>query len=222
MTTSAIAVSSDPSATQQVGAAAAKNVLGKDDFLKLLTAQLANQDPLSPVDNQAFIAQLAQFSSLEQMQGVSSRLDSLLLAAASSNQMNTASLVGKDVSFKASGVDLADGTKPSLQVKIAARGAVACVVQDDSGRTVRTLALGTHDAGTFDLGWDGRDDRGNALPAGHYTVKVSARGADGSDLTAEARSSGRVQGVSFDGDAAELIIGTSHVKLADVVQITQS
>jgi flagellar basal-body rod modification protein FlgD len=155
------------------------------------------------------------------MQGVSSKLDSLLLAAASSNQMNTASLVGKDVTFKANEIDLAAGTAPSLQVRIAARGTVTCVVQDDSGRTVRTLALGTHEAGNFELGWDGRDDRGNALPAGHYTVKLSARGADGSDLAAEARSSGRVKGISFDGDAAELIVGTSHVKLADVVQITQ-
>lgn len=221
MTTSAGAISSDSRVTPQTGAVAARNALGKDDFLKLLTAQLANQDPLAPVDNQAFIAQLAQFSSLEQLQGVSSRLDSLLLAASSSNQMSTASLVGKDVAFKASGVDLAAGTAPSLQVRIAARGTVTCVVQDDSGRTVRTLALGAHDAGTFDLGWDGRDDRGNALPAGHYSVKLSAKGAGGGDLAAEARSSGRVRGVTFDGDAAELIVGTSHVKLPDVVQITQ-
>ena len=222
MTISATAVSTDPStAAQQASASTSKSTLGKDDFLKLLTAQLSNQDPLQPVDNQAFIAQLAQFSSLEQLQGVSTRLDSLLLAAASANQMGTASLVGKDVSYRASGVDLADAP-PSLQANLGSRATVTCVVQDDSGRNVRTLALGVHDAGTFDLGWDGRDDRGNTLPAGHYTVQLSARGADGSDVAVEARSSGRVRGVSFDGDAAELVIGTSHVKLADVVQITQS
>src|SRR5918911_1658535 len=100
-TSSASAASGSSSATPT-----SKTELGKDDFLKLLTAQLANQDPLQPVDNQAFIAQLAQFSSVEQLQGVSSRLDTLLLATASANQMNTASLVGKDVSFSADGVDV--------------------------------------------------------------------------------------------------------------------
>src|SRR5690242_15281966 len=102
--------------TARDGAASTADSLGKDAFLKLLTAQLANQDPLAPVDNTAFIAQLAQFSSVEQLQNVSSRLDSLLLATASANQLSTASLVGKDVGFKADGVDLAAGASSSMQV----------------------------------------------------------------------------------------------------------
>ena len=215
------AIGSTSSATAQSSAVQATNQLGKDEFLKLLTAQLANQDPLQPVDNQAFVAQLAQFSSLEQLQGVSSRLDSLLLAAASNNQMNTASLVGKDVAYQATGVTLDGSTAPALQVKLDARAAATAVVQDDSGRTVRTLALGTHDAGTFDLGWDGRDDAGRLLPAGSYGVKLAARGPDGSAVTAEARAHGRVGGVTFDGDAAQLLVGGNTVKLSDVVEITQ-
>jgi flagellar basal-body rod modification protein FlgD len=203
------------------GAAAPKNTLGKDDFLKLLTAQLANQDPLQPVDNQAFIAQLAQFSSVEQLQNLTSRLDTLLVATASSNQMSTASLVGKTVAFKADGVDLAAGAASPLQVKLPARAAVTAVVQDASGRTVRTLALGVRDAGTFDLPWDGHDDRGGALPDGHYTVKLSAKGMDGADVAPEERARGRVGGVAFDGGAAELVVGGAHIKMGDVVEITQ-
>src|SRR5918911_602156 len=120
----------------------AKNQLGKDDFLKLLTAQLANQDPLQPVDNQAFIAQLAQFSSVEQLQNLSSRLDTLLLATASSNQLSTASLVGKDVSYSADGVDVSGGQATHLQISLPSRASVTALVQDASGRTVRTVALG--------------------------------------------------------------------------------
>ncbi len=82
---------------------AATQALGKDDFLKLLTAQLSNQDPLQPVDNQAFIAQLSQFSSLEQLQGVSARLDTLILATSSETQLGTASLVGKTISYHGDG-----------------------------------------------------------------------------------------------------------------------
>jgi len=214
------AITSNTPAAAQGATATGSSKLGKDEFLKLLTAQLANQDPLQPVDNQAFIAQLAQFSSVEQLQAVSSRLDTLLLATASANQMNTASLVGKDVSFKADGVDVAAGAASSLQVKLPARANVTAVVQDASGRTVRTLALGTRE-GSFDLGWDGHDEAGNAVAAGHYTVTLSARAADGTAVTPDARARGRVSGVSFDGDATELLVGGAHVKLPDVTEITQ-
>jgi flagellar basal-body rod modification protein FlgD len=100
---------SSPTASTAPAASAAPaapgaTALGKDDFLKLLTAQLANQDPLQPVDNQAFVAQLAQFSSLEQLQGVSARLDDLLLATNASTQVTAASLVGKTVEYR-NGVD---------------------------------------------------------------------------------------------------------------------
>jgi flagellar basal-body rod modification protein FlgD len=220
MATTAIS-STTPGPTPTAVAATGSQALGKDEFLKLLTAQLANQDPLQPVDNQAFIAQLAQFSSVEQLQGLSSRLDTLLLATASANQMSTASLVGKDVAFKADGADVAGGVASPVQVNLPVRATVTAVIQDASGRTVRTLPLGARDAGTFDLGWDGRDQNGAALPAGHYTVKLSAKGADGTDVQAAARSRGRVTGVSFDGDATQLLVGSAHVKLADVFEITQ-
>jgi flagellar basal-body rod modification protein FlgD len=219
MATNAIS-STTPSPSQAAPATTGSKELGKDEFLKLLTAQLANQDPLQPVDNQAFIAQLAQFSSVEQLQAVSSRLDTLLLATASANQMNTASLVGKDVSFKADGVDVAAGAASNLQIKLPSRANVTAVVQDASGRTVRTLALGTRE-GSFDLGWDGRDEAGNAVAEGHYTVTLSAKAADGTTVTPDARARGRVSGVSFDGAATELLVGSAHVKLPDVVEITQ-
>ncbi len=221
MTISATSATSDPSAAQQAGASTSRNTLGKDDFLKLLTAQLSNQDPLQPVDNQAFIAQLAQFSSLEQLQGVSSRLDSLLAAATSSNQLSAASLVGKDVVFKTSDVELSSGTAPALEANLASRANVVAIIQDSSGRTVRTLALGAHDAGSFDVGWDGRDGNGNALPPGTYGVKLAASAADGSDVAVEARSRGTAKGVSFDGSGAQLLVGTNQVDMSDVVQITQ-
>ncbi len=178
MNTTTVNGSGATTAPQGASSTGGTNQLGKDDFLKLLTAQLANQDPLQPVDNQAFIAQLAQFSSLEQMQNVTTKLD--------------------------------------------APAAVTVVVQDGTGRTVRTMALGGHDAGTFDLGWDGRDDQGNALPAGHYKLSISAKAADGSSPAVEVRATGKVTAVGFDGGAAQLVVGNTYLKLSDVVQITQS
>jgi flagellar basal-body rod modification protein FlgD len=221
-TSTVSSTSTSASAGTSAAASTATNSLGQDDFLKLLTAQLANQDPLQPVDNQAFIAELAQFSSLQQLQGVSSRLDSLLLATTASSQLNTASLVGKNVSYKASGADLTSGQPPpALRVNLAATAAVTAVIQDGSGHAVRTMALGVHGAGTFDLGWDGRDDSGNALPPGHYTVTLSSKAADGSSPTVSAWTNGQVQGVDFSSGSAQLVVGGASVSLSDVVEITQ-
>jgi flagellar basal-body rod modification protein FlgD len=222
MSTSTITATDTAFQLQQTQATPQPKELDENAFLKLLTAQLANQNPLSPVDNQAFVAQLAQFSSVEQLHALSSRLDTLLLATASQNQMTTASLVGKDVTYRATGIDLDGKSAPALQARLEGQGTVTALVTDESGRTVRTLSLGSHAAGTFDLGWDGKGDAGQQLPPGHYTLELSARGADGAAVPVEARARGRVSGVSFDGDAAELLVGGNHVKLPDVVEITQA
>lgn len=219
MYTSAIA-NSNATNSGSSGTAAAKE-LGKDAFLKLLMAQLGNQDPLQPVDNQAFVAQLAQFSSVEQLQGLGSRLDTLLLAQASANQLSTAALVGKEVAFKSTGLDLPAEGGTAMQAKLAGDADVTAVIQDASGRTVRTLQLGRRTAGTLEIAWDGRDEQGRALPAGHYGVVLSAR--DGKqEVGVELRGRGKVQGVSFDGDVPVLLVGASRVRLADVLEINQA
>jgi flagellar basal-body rod modification protein FlgD len=200
----------------------ARDALGKDDFLRLLTAQLANQDPLKPVDNQAFVAQLAQFASLEQLHGVSDRLDSLVLASASQTQLGAASLVGRDVVFRADGLDVEPGSAPApMQGTLAARAAVTAVVQDSNGRAVRALSLGALEAGDFRLAWDGRDDRGNVVAPGRYTLTVTARADDGTLTPIDLRASGRVKGVDYSSGGPELVVGASRIKLSDVSQITQ-
>jgi flagellar basal-body rod modification protein FlgD len=215
-------ITSSTAAAQGATSAATTAGLGKNDFLKLLTAQLANQDPLQPVDNQAFVAQLAQFSSLEQLQNVTSRLDTLLVAAASANQLSTASLVGKQVTYQASTVTVTADGPGVVQASLGARATVTAVLQDANGNTVRTLPLGTRDAGTFDLGWDGRNGTGQPVPPGTYTVKLTGRDLQGSDVPVQARASGLVSGITFDGSAAELVVGGNNVKLSDVYAITQN
>jgi flagellar basal-body rod modification protein FlgD len=215
---------STPSSTtaSDTSAASAQNDLGKDAFLKLLTAQLANQDPLEPVDNQAFIAQLAQFSSLEQLQGVSSRLDSLLQATNSSTQIGTASLVGKEVTYRASSVDLTEGERPTLKADVSGPATVTALIRDGSGRAVRAVVVQAQAAGTVDLGWDGKDADGNDLPTGSYSVSVSARAADGTSVDAQAVSGGTVQGVSYTGSTPALLVGSSAVQMSDVLSVVQS
>ena len=90
---------------------ATQSSLGKEDFLKLLVAQLAHQDPLSPMENQEFVAQLAQFSSLEQMTNVNSNLQLLQVAQASMTNSQIASLIGKNVEVRSDQVRLLGGVR---------------------------------------------------------------------------------------------------------------
>jgi len=197
--------------------------LGKDDFLKLLITQLANQDPLSPVDNSQMIAQLAQFSSLEQMQGVTSRLDTLLIAQTSANNLGTAGMVGRDVAYRTDRIDWTSGGPPAqLAARLDAPADVSVVIQDASGRAVRTLQLGVRPAGEVQFTWDGLDARGNPLPSGTYKLSLGAKTGAGEDVAATLRARGRVRGVTFDGEIPLLLIGSSRVKMSDVVEITQA
>jgi flagellar basal-body rod modification protein FlgD len=206
-----------------VRAKAPTKELGKDEFLLLLTTQLQNQDPLEPVDNQAFIAQLAQFASVEQLEGLGGRLDTLLLAQASANQMNTAALVGKEVLFRTDGITL--GASPPAKFEVTQDGAsdaTVALVADRTGKVVRTLQLGPRPAGTFAASWDGLDEKGNALPPGDYVLTVSAKREDGEEVNVASSIRGVVSGVTFENQAPELLVGGRHVQMSDVIQIAST
>ena len=198
------------------------NKLGKDEFLKLLTAQLANQDPLSPTDNQAFIAQLAQFSSVEQQTTMNDRLEQLIVAQASTNQTATANLVGKDIVYKTDHASFDGHTPVALGGTLSADAAsVNAIITDANGKTVRTVKSGAATAGTVSLQWDGRDDSGTLLPAGSYTVKLTAADPKGNDIPVQTQGRGRATGISFSNGFAELLIDGVHIKLADVLEINE-
>lgn len=220
MSTSAVSPTS--SASGAAATSAVQKTLAKDDFLRLLLTQMQNQDPLSPVDNKEMLAQLAQFSSLEQMQGVSDRLDTLLLAQSSTNQLATTGLVGRSVSYRTDAIDWTGTGTASLQGSLAAPAAVTVVVRDESGKAVRTLQLGARPAGGLEVTWDGKDQNGNTLPAGRYAVSATAKAGAGADAALELRGRGLVRGVTFEGDAPLLLIGGSRVKMSDVVDVTQA
>lgn len=203
--------------------------LGKDEFLRLLMTQLGNQDPLSPMDNQAFVAQLAQFAQLELQQAASQQLDALLMAQASNNQLQATSLVGKEAVLKSTGFtwsgpsdDGADGV--ALLGSVSAPAAqVTAVITDADGRVVRRQSLGAEPSGTFTFTWDGRDDTGEVAAAGEYTVEFVAVDASGRPVEAQALTSARVTGVSFETGYAELLLSNDErVKLADVLRITEA
>ena len=196
--------------------------LGKDEFLKLMMAQLSQQDPTAPSDSNAMVAQLAQFSSLEQMQNVNSSLTSLLVGQASQNNTEAINLVGKDVLYKTDKLTLEQGQTPSTSAKLGADAAdVTATITDANGKIVRTIKLGAQKAGDVDIVWDGREESGNTAKPGQYTVSITAKDSKGSLVDVEQRAHGRVTGVSFEKGYPEAILGDQRLKMSDIVEINE-
>lgn len=201
--------------------AAPTQTLGQDQFLNLLVAQLKNQDPLKPVDNDQFIAELAQFSQLEQTKQMTTALQTFITTQTAANNQALVSLIGGQVSAAGSTVALTPGTSAPLSYQLAGDAASVLVkVSDASGVPVRTLTVGSQKAGTQTVPWDGRDDHGNPLPQGQYSFAVTALAKDNVSVSATTMQTGTVIGVNFQDGTPKLLLNTGQsIAPAQILEI---
>ena len=219
-------ISQIQSAGTDAQAAAAKaddpTALGKNEFLKLLTTQLQNQDPTQPMDNTAFVAQLAQFSSLEQMNNVNDTLTKLLTAQGTSLQTTTANMVGKTAVFNTDQVPLTAGTPVTISANLSQIATnMNLIIQDSDGNTVRVAALGPAPAGNNDIEWDGFDDGGAQLPTGTYTAKLAATDINGKTIPLTEFRRAPITGMTFNNGTPQLLAGGSVLQLSDITELDE-
>lgn len=196
--------------------------LGKDDFLKLLMAQLANQDPTAAADNQAFVAQLAQFAGLEAAEGTNTRLDTLLTAQAANSANTAVNFIGKSVDYRTDSVNLQAGLSATSQASLGGpASSVTVSIVDSSSNKVRTLKMGAQPAGTLGITWDGNDDGGHRLPPGSYSVSVTATDAAGKNVDVSLQGNGVISGVLFDNGVPRLKVNGSLVQMSAVTSINE-
>ncbi len=194
--------------------------LGQDQFMKLLVAQLQNQDPLSPLDNTEFVAQLAQFSTLEGITNMGTSLDTVNNYMLSLNNFNATGLIGKDVKAYGNNISLNDAGTAELGYSLkSSASTVETTIYDESGSMVRTIGEGPKPAGANTLQWDGRDTTGKSLPAGKYTFTVAGATQDGSSVMADTIQIGKVDGVVYEGGIPYLMIGNSKIGMSEVLEI---
>lgn len=208
--------------TSAMGASGpAPGQLGKEQFLMLLVAQIGHQDPLNPLDDKEFVAQLAQFSSLEQAVQMNERLAMLEVGQSAALNTQVTGLIGKQVTATGDKLELgAPGEAAPLALHLgAAASKVTAKIYDGSGKLVRTLELGSMGQGAQHATWDGRDDQGTPLPAGDYRVEYEASDLSGASVPVTAQVVGIVTGVSFDKGYPELLLGSERIRPADVTEI---
>ena len=216
---------STPDTSGLSSALGTNQALGEQDFLKLLVAQLKNQDPLAPQDNTQFVSQLAQFSSLQAAMGTNTRLDSISTQNQGLANTEVVGLVGKTATVKGSLITSA-GSGTAVPVSFTLQGASDTTnvsIQDSTGNVIRTIPIGARNPGLVRINWDGKDNQGNVMPAGTYAVSVQAKTADGSTVAVAQETTGKVTGVAFDKGYPVLTLANGmQVPVSDLLQVTSS
>ncbi|SQF99681.1 flagellar basal body rod modification protein [Paucimonas lemoignei] len=203
--------------------ASSKNdALGKDAFLQLLVTQMKNQNPLEPQDNSEFVAQLAQFSSLESMQNLTSTVDTIAANYQSSQALQASSLVGRSVIVSASStvVDTAKGMTGTVVVP-SSSSTTSIKISDAQGNVVRTIDLGTQPAGQPSFTWDGKNEAGEVAAAGAYSF-VATGSLDGTATALATSLPATVSSVTTGVNGAEMMLnlaGGQSIALSKVQTI---
>ena len=197
------------------------SAMSKDDFLKLMVAQLQQQDPLNPSDPTQFTAQLAQFSSLEQLINVNGNLSGISSQDALSSRVSAAGLIGKTVQVSGSNLDVASGKAGKITYDLAAASTKTSInVYDTNGKLVDVVDLGEQSTGTHDFQWDAKSTNGSTASDGTYRFEIIGQDASGKGVSATTNLSGKVTGVSFGSDGqTQLSVGGSSYKLSDILSV---
>jgi flagellar basal-body rod modification protein FlgD len=208
---------------QQKPAQTNDNKLGKDAFLQLLVAQMKNQDPTQPMDGRKLAAQLAQFSSVEQLTNLNTAMGKLVksqdnMSQSLSNTM-AASLAGKEVQAVSDRIHLQTGEDCTIPFQLGSTAAnVKITITDSNGTTVRTAKLENLPAGENTWSWDGKTNEGNKVPEGSYAVHIDAQNGD-SNVKTLVYQQGTAEKVRYTPEGVRLIINGVAVPLGNVKEI---
>jgi len=207
-------------------ATGSSQILDKDDFMTLLVAQMTNQNPLEPMDNTEFIAELAQFSSLEQLHNVNDSLSNSLewdyLQMQTINNTMATGLIGREVNASYNGVYLDADNQPTIAFnspKYAQR--VNIQILDINGSVVRTMTDKEVPPGSNKMQWDGLDQNGQRVGEGYYTINISAVDAAGDLFTPSTFLQGKVDGIVYREGAAYLQVGGMEIPLSAINAINE-
>ncbi len=220
--TNALFGTSSAASSSAAASTTASPALDQNSFLKLLMAQMQNQDPTAPTDGTTFVTQLAQFTQVQQTTAQTTTLTNIQNQLQSLGNAQATDLVGKTVTVNGNSMSF-NGTfaSPANVTLAGAASTVNVTVQDSQGNTVRTMTLGSAPAGPLSITWDGKEDSGQIAPSGTYTAAVTAVGVSGQAIGVSTTAMGTVTQVALNNGSPTLTLSTGAVvpvsQLAGVV-----
>ncbi|MDP1527291.1 MAG: flagellar hook assembly protein FlgD [Rhodocyclaceae bacterium] len=194
--------------------------LSEDRFLKLLTTQLQNQDPLNPLDNAQMTSQMAQISTVNGIEKLNATLTKLMTNSSDSQVMQAASLLGRHVLVAGSGMTLPENGQTMAGLELTQPVDNATVtIRDANGLQIRTLQLGEQSTGLNAFLWDGKNDAGVQAVSGRYTFSVTAE-QGGKDVTAKGLELAPVTGIVRGSSGVQLELSyLGNFNMADIRQV---
>lgn len=201
--------------------ASERTELGQDDFLKLMTTQLSNQDPFQPMENGEFIAEMAQFGTVSGIQELQETVANLAETMAGNQLMQVAPLVGKDVVVEAAaGYFDGESMKGSVNVDCYA-SEVSLQIYSPSGVLVDQISMGAQSPGDVQFEWDGKNSLGEYVSEGGYRVTASAL-SDGNVVALTTLMNAKVESVSIGSGGSSTTLnlkGIGEVNLNSVSKV---
>ncbi|WP_282609739.1 flagellar hook assembly protein FlgD [Pelagibius sp. Alg239-R121] len=193
-----------------------------DNFLVLLTEQLKNQDPLSPMESNEFTSQLVEFTGAEQAVLTNNKLDSLI-SLQNGNQLNSVvSYIGKTVTANSLALNLDESGEATIKYSLGANSETTEIrIIDADGNTVTTLD-GETDGGSHEIVWDGKNAAGEEMKEGIYGFLVVAKDANGDVVKTTQGTKGKVTGVESDNGTLVLKLGELFIPLDQISSVEET
>lgn len=204
-----------------------KGAIGRDGFMRLLLAQLRNQDPQNPLESHEFASQLAQFTSVEQLFKINENLNrnldlDLKLSQSIGNSLAT-TIVGKNLRAIGNQISLKKGSVSEVYITLPkAVSKITISIYDSNDTLVRKEDLDIRTAGDHTYIWDGKNNADVEMTDGIYTFSVDAAGSNGNSIPISFFMGGHITGVKFNSDNATMfLVGALNINVSDVVMITE-
>ena len=198
--------------------------MGKDTFINLLTTQMQNQDPLSPMDNQQFIQQLTSFSSLEQLMGLQTAMEAVYMGIASMNNASMANLLGTEVIGRGDTFHYGSEGDVDLNWNAAAPvNELKVTVSHENGTVVASFTVPGCEAGEGSYTWDGESGSFTGqLEEGTYTFKLAGTDTEGNTVVVEEWVKGVVTEMDYSTDVPQPSIQGVPISLSDIIRLAMA
>ncbi len=221
-TSSTASSSSSASTAQAANSAASQSLAGNfDTFLQLLTTQLQNQDPLSPMDTSQFTQQLVEFASVEQQINTNTNLQTLISLQQTTEDTSALQLVGSTITVSGNAATLSNATNSSAtwSLSTSTPATANVTISSSTGQTAYTGTTSLS-AGTQSYTWNGQGTNGVTWPDGTYTLSINATGANGQAVTVSTQVQGTVSGVNLSQNPPTLTVNGQSVQISQIQSIS--